>query len=58
MDQTERIAEALEVIAAELQRLRVLQEYEMDVRVEEAEGGHGPYVVVEDEELEPTGPGS
>ena len=50
MDQTERIAEALEVIAAELARLRVLQEYEMDVRVEEAEGGHGPYVVVEDEE--------
>jgi len=50
MDQTERIAETLEVIAAELERLRVLQEYELGVRVEEAEGGHGPYVVVEDEE--------
>ena len=40
----ERIIEALDVIAAELERLRVLKEHELGVRVEQAEGGHGPYV--------------
>ncbi len=52
MDQTERIAETLEVIAAELARLRVLQEYELGVHVAEVEVGHSPYVVDEEDEDE------
>jgi hypothetical protein len=39
-----RIIDALENTAAELERLRVLKEHELGVSVEEAEGGHGPYV--------------
>ena len=42
MSEMERIAETLEVIAAELERLRLLKEYELGVRVEEGE--YGPYV--------------
>jgi hypothetical protein len=38
------VVDALELIAAELERLRVLKEHELGVRVEEAEGGHGPCV--------------
>jgi len=45
MDQyLRRILDALEGIHSELERLRVLKEHELGVRVEEAEGGHGPYV--------------
>jgi hypothetical protein len=44
MKESDRIVETLDVIAAELERLRVLKEYELGVSVEEAEGGHGPYV--------------
>jgi hypothetical protein len=39
-----RVLETLENIAHELERLRVLKEYELGVRVEEAPDGHGPYV--------------
>ena len=46
MDQRARMVEAIEIIAAELKRLRVLKEHELGVRLEEAEGGHGPYVPV------------
>ena len=35
---------ALENIADELERLRVLKEYELNVRLEEAPEGSGPYV--------------
>ena len=49
MSEMERIIEALDVIAAELERLRVLKEHELGVRVEQAEGGHGPYVPVGEE---------
>jgi hypothetical protein len=44
MKEIERIIETLEYISAELERLVVLKEYELGVRVEEAEGGGGPYV--------------
>lgn len=47
MDEQTRKArelDALEVIAAELERLRVLKEHELGVRVEEDEDGSGPYV--------------
>ena len=40
-----RLVDALENIAAELERLRVLKEYELGVRVEESPEGHGPYVL-------------
>ncbi len=43
MDQLARLIEAVEVIAAELERLRLLKEHELGVRVEEDE--HGPYVL-------------
>jgi hypothetical protein len=39
-----RVIDALESIAAELERLRALKEHELGVRVEHAPGGHGPYV--------------
>jgi hypothetical protein len=39
-----RELEALENIAKELERLRVLKEHELDVRLEEASEGSGPYV--------------
>jgi len=39
-----RLVDAAESIAAELEQLRVLKEHELDVRVEEAPDGHGPYV--------------
>jgi hypothetical protein len=39
-----RLVDALENIASEVERLRVLKEHELGVRVEEAAGGHGPYV--------------
>jgi hypothetical protein len=44
-----RTLDALENIAIELERLRVLKEHELGVRVEEAEGGVGPYVPVGEE---------
>ena len=36
--------DALENIAAELERLRVLKEHELGVELEEAPEGSGPYV--------------
>jgi division protein CdvB (Snf7/Vps24/ESCRT-III family) len=47
MDETTRRArelEALENIVRELERLRVLKEHELGVRLEEAPEGSGPYV--------------
>ena len=44
MNELARVIDALELIAAELERLRVLKEHELGVRVEEGEGGGGPYV--------------
>lgn len=44
MNELARAVDALEVIAAELERLRVLKEHELGVRLEESEEGHGPYV--------------
>jgi hypothetical protein len=47
MDQPTRsgIMDALENIAAELERLRVLKEHELSVHIKkEAPGGSGPYV--------------
>jgi hypothetical protein len=38
-----RLVDALENIAAEMERLRVLKEYELNVRLE-YEAGIGPYV--------------
>jgi hypothetical protein len=40
----ERAVETLEIIAAELERLRVLKEYELGARVQEGSDGNGPYV--------------
>ena len=39
-----RELDALELIAAELERLRILKEHELGVRLEEAPEGDGPYV--------------
>jgi hypothetical protein len=39
-----RELDALENIAAELERLRILKEHELGVRLKEAAGGSGPYV--------------
>jgi hypothetical protein len=39
-----RELDALELIAAELERLRVLKEHEPGVRLEEDPEGSGPYV--------------
>ncbi len=47
MDERQRRArelDALELIAAELEKLRVLKEHELGVRLEEAPEGSGPYV--------------
>ncbi len=44
MKEFDRIIETLDIIAAELERLRILKEHELGVRIEYAEGGHGPYV--------------
>ena len=44
MNELMRLVDALEGIHAELERLRVLKEHELGVRIEHAEGGHGPYV--------------
>src|SRR5215212_102585 len=47
MDEKERRArelDALENIVKELERLRVLKEHELGVRLEEAPEGRGPYV--------------
>jgi hypothetical protein len=45
-EQTRRWREldALEVIAAELERLRVLKEHELGLELKEGPEGHGPYV--------------
>jgi hypothetical protein len=40
---TGRTIDALENIAAELERLRILKEHELGVQLE-YDGGHGPYV--------------
>jgi hypothetical protein len=45
-----RTLDALENINIELERLRVLKEYELGVQLKEAEGGRGPYVPKEVEE--------
>ncbi len=39
-----RLVEAVEVIAAELECLRVLKEHELGVRIEYGPEGSGPYV--------------
>lgn len=39
-----RELDALEVIAAELERLRILKEHELGVELKEASEGSGPYV--------------
>jgi len=47
MDETTsraRELEALENIVRELERLRILKEHELGVRLEEAPEGSGPYV--------------
>jgi hypothetical protein len=48
MDEQQRRARelgALELIAAELENLRVLKEHELGVRLEHPPGGDPPYVV-------------
>jgi hypothetical protein len=44
MNEITRLLDALEVIASELEALRVLKEHELGVRIQHAEEGHGPYV--------------
>ena len=36
--------DALEIVASELERLRILKEYELGVELKEASEGSGPYV--------------
>jgi hypothetical protein len=48
---TMRTIDALENIALELERLRVLKEHELGVQLE-YDGGHGPYVPREPSEAE------
>ena len=43
-EKPDRIIEALENIGMELERLRLLREHELGVRVEMAPDGHGPYI--------------
>ena len=45
MNEIGRMAEALEIIAAELERLRILKEHELGARVEYEEGD--PYVLAQ-----------
>jgi hypothetical protein len=45
MDERKRLIDALEVIAAELERLRILKEHELGVHLEYDEGD--PYVPVQ-----------
>ena len=40
-----RLMAEVEGIHGELEQLRILAEYELDVRIEHADEGHGPYVV-------------
>jgi hypothetical protein len=42
MNELTRLVDALENIAAELERLRVLKDHELEVRLEEGDGGPGP----------------
>jgi hypothetical protein len=44
MDEQTRKLDALENIVKELERLRILKEHELGVRLEEAPEGSGPYV--------------
>jgi hypothetical protein len=44
MNELTRIYEALDLIAAELERLRILKEHELGIELKEAAGGSGPYV--------------
>ena len=44
-----RTLDALQSIAAELERLRVLKEHELGVQLEHG-GGHGPYVPKDSEQ--------
>jgi hypothetical protein len=44
MNELTRIYEALDLIAADLERLRILKEYELGVELKEAPEGSGPYV--------------
>jgi hypothetical protein len=41
-----RIQDAAELAAGELERLRILKEYELGVLIKEQPDGHGPYVYV------------
>jgi hypothetical protein len=47
-EQTRRVREleALENIVKELERLRILKEHELGVRLEESKEGGGPYVPI------------
>jgi exonuclease VII small subunit len=47
MDELRRVIDALDNIAAELERLRVLKEYELGVRLEHSADG-APYVPVDE----------
>jgi hypothetical protein len=44
MNELMRLVDALEGIHSELERLRVLKEHELGVRLGHAEGGQGSYV--------------
>jgi hypothetical protein len=44
MNEIMRLLDPLEVIASELEQLRVLKEQELGVRLEHSEHGGGPYV--------------
>jgi hypothetical protein len=44
MNELTRIYEALDLIAADLERLRILKEYELGIELKEAPEGSGPYV--------------
>jgi hypothetical protein len=50
MNEMARIVEQLEFITAELERLRVLKEHELGVRIEQSGGGVDPRVVPKVEE--------
>ena len=52
MNELMRQVNALEGIHSQLEQLRVLKEHELGVRIEHAEGGHGPYVPKEPAEEE------
>ena len=44
MNEITRLLDALELIASELEQLRILKEHELGVEIKHADEGHGPYV--------------